>query len=197
MTYTMSSLGANERLTARIITLTLRLLVKYGKLSATALYSKITKQLPQESIAELESKGGIQEILRITRYLKSKNYITKQGRGDLATTQITEAGFNRLQELNFNHLSLDGDPWDGLWRVVTFDIPESHRTARSALRRLLKQLGFKQLHLSVWVHPLPCSDEIKFIKDKYGVHEHITLLEVTTFDEEPKFKQLFADVINA
>ena len=193
----MSSLGANERLTARIITISLRLLVKYGKLSTAALYSKIAEHLPQESMAELESKGGIKEILRITRYLKHRNYIEKEGRGGLATAQITAEGIGRLEELEFNNLSLGEEPWDGLWRVVTFDIPESHRTARSALRRLLRQLGFKQLHLSVWIHPLPCSDEIRFIRDRYGVDEHITLLEVKTFDEEQKFKQLFADIINA
>lgn len=41
--------------------------------------------------------------------------------------------------------------WDGKWRVVAFDIPETHRKARDILRRKLKNWQFEQWQKSVWV----------------------------------------------
>src|SRR5689334_11532298 len=35
--------------------------------------------------------------------------------------------------------------WDGKWRLVIFDIPESSRDKRSQVRNLLKQNNFKKL----------------------------------------------------
>lgn len=46
-------------------------------------------------------------------------------------------------------------PWDGLWRMVVFDVPEIERKARDQLRRTLKTGGFGYLQHSVWISPHP------------------------------------------
>lgn len=43
--------------------------------------------------------------------------------------------------------------WDGLWRVVIYDIPEKNRNKRDKLRKWLKRFGFAQWQISVWVSP--------------------------------------------
>lgn len=45
--------------------------------------------------------------------------------------------------------------WDGRWRLVLFDIPESHRAHRMRLCRGLRELRFGYLQNSVWVSPDP------------------------------------------
>ena len=45
--------------------------------------------------------------------------------------------------------------WDGVWRLVVFDIPESSRALRTRLRRRLKEFGFGWLQNSVWISPHP------------------------------------------
>ncbi len=46
-------------------------------------------------------------------------------------------------------------PWDGLWRMVLFDLPEARSASRTRLRRFLKQRGFGYLQNSVWITPDP------------------------------------------
>lgn len=64
--------------------------------------------------------------------------------------------------------------WDGKWRMVLFDVPESKRRFRDYLRSLLKQLGFLQWQRSVWVSPYAYGSEFR---------EHLKLLELLPFVE--------------
>lgn len=84
-----------------------------------------------------------------------------ESQGDLAGDRVhrlTEAG--RL-------LALGGqDParrwsrrWDGKWRLVIFDVPQSKASARARLRRSLADRGFGYLQNSVWITPDPLTGE--------------------------------------
>lgn len=44
-------------------------------------------------------------------------------------------------------------PWDGRWRLVLFDLPETMNKQRVRLRRVLKDLKFGYLQNSVWLSP--------------------------------------------
>ncbi|OHA65161.1 MAG: hypothetical protein A3D64_02595 [Candidatus Wildermuthbacteria bacterium RIFCSPHIGHO2_02_FULL_49_9] len=59
--------------------------------------------------------------------------------------------------------------WDKRWRLLIFDIQESKRIYREALRGKLKQLGFYQLQKSVWAHAFPCQAEVKILKEFFGL----------------------------
>jgi DNA-binding transcriptional regulator PaaX len=53
--------------------------------------------------------------------------------------------------------------WDGIWRVVTFDLPEVRHKERHRLSRALRgrQLGFLQRSVWVWPHDVqPILNEI-------------------------------------
>jgi DNA-binding transcriptional regulator PaaX len=43
--------------------------------------------------------------------------------------------------------------WDGKWRIVLFDVPETKRPIRDYLRGVLKRLGFKEFQRSMWAWP--------------------------------------------
>ncbi len=49
-------------------------------------------------------------------------------------------------------------PWDCIWRLVIFDIPEVDRRLRLQLRRNLLSSGFGCLQKSVWISPHPVDD---------------------------------------
>jgi len=44
-------------------------------------------------------------------------------------------------------------PWDGMWSLVAFSIPEQYRSARDELRKALRWLGFAPLYDGLWVSP--------------------------------------------
>ena len=52
--------------------------------------------------------------------------------------------------------------WDGKWRLIVFDIPEVARSARNALRLVLKRARFLKLQQSVWIYPHEC-DELNIL----------------------------------
>lgn len=108
--------------------------------------------------------------------------MTDNGDGTM-TAVLTEKGKRRALTFNFKKMKIKTPGvWDGLWRIVIFDIPEKHKTARLALRDKLLALGFFQCQKSVYIHPFPCEDEVEFISQffevgrfvRYGVLKHIT-----------------------
>jgi phenylacetic acid degradation operon negative regulatory protein len=51
-------------------------------------------------------------------------------------------------------------PWDGMWSLVAFSIPENNRSARDELRKDLRWLGFAPLYDGLWVAPRDRAAEV-------------------------------------
>jgi phenylacetic acid degradation operon negative regulatory protein len=49
-------------------------------------------------------------------------------------------------------------PWDGLWRLVLFDVPTQRHDLRQQLLRVLRRSHFGYLQNSVWISPDPVVD---------------------------------------
>jgi len=81
--------------------------------------------------------------------------------------------------------------WDGLWRVVVFDIPEDKKIARDVLRRRLKELGFIQLQKSVFILPYDCKKEIEVIQHAYEIWPYMSFMIVKEIDNEDKLIKRF------
>jgi DNA-binding transcriptional regulator PaaX len=94
-------------------------------------------------------------------HLQRKGYVNRAGRGQAAAFTITAVGRRQLSESDPMHWW--GRRWDGSWRVVTFDLPESRRNDRHTLWKALRarKLGFLQRSVWVWPHNLePILQEI-------------------------------------
>lgn len=188
----MSSKYTAEQLSWQIIKALLWLLKSGGKILVEEGYRFVEKQVPAKLKSQFKLKGKA-EFKRILYYSYRRGYVRKvSGSGDGAEIAITKIGEQKLTELEFQALSLTkNQKWDGKWWVLAFDIPENKRAARYQIRKLIKQLGFRQLQRSVWVHPLPCAEAIQIIKDSYGIHADLVLLKVDSFDRVEQFRYLF------
>ena len=67
--------------------------------------------------------------------------------------------------------------WDGRWRLVLFDLPESHRHKRNQLRRYLRSRGFGYLQNSVWITPDPVTEQRALIAGNTVDVESLIFLE--------------------
>lgn len=76
--------------------------------------------------------------------------------------------------LDFNKVN---GKWDGVWRVVVFDIPEENRRIRNALRLGLKMLEFKQLQKSVWISKIDCMVELRSYVRELGLKNYVLIFE--------------------
>jgi phenylacetic acid degradation operon negative regulatory protein len=68
-------------------------------------------------------------------------------------------------------------PWDGLWRMVVFDVPAGQHALRMRLHRYLRENGFGYLQNSVWITPDPLSKEREILGGGEVNVESLVLLE--------------------
>ncbi|MDZ4229346.1 MAG: CRISPR-associated endonuclease Cas2 [Patescibacteria group bacterium] len=90
--------------------------------------------------------------------------------------RLTGAGRELLLK-NFPVLQLQGKTWDGFWRIVIFDIPESKRKQRDALRRALKKMGFGRLQDSSYISPHELSQPFLDWLQAKGLPGSVIILE--------------------
>lgn len=124
-------------------------------------------------------KGDREKFKNTFYYLKRRGYLIVEKRGEQIYISLTEQGKKRAGKYQINDLRLEKPKkWDGLWRIVIFDVPELTRVKREALRGKLKELGFQIFQKSVWVHPYNCQKEIKLLREFFGLKANqLTLIE--------------------
>ena len=106
---------------------------------------------------------------------------------------ISQKGMARVARLQLDELKiLKPKRWDKKWRIVIFDVPESQRKLRDALRKRLKILGFIEFQKSVFAFPYSCEDEINILINYYNLRENVRYLESSlSYDADlRKFFQL-------
>lgn len=135
--------------------------------------------------------GGSYDDQLVRRRIASLKYNKFINTGSDSDIKITDKGLAALNNIEFEQI-VDNKPWDKQWRLVIYDIPESKRLARNKIRQLLKDLGFRQLQISVWAHPLPCLKQFKIIRDAYGIENHLLLLEINDSDTFAGLKKQFS-----
>jgi CRISPR-associated endonuclease Cas2 len=103
--------------------------------------------------------------------------------------QITKKG--ELEVLMQKSLLSHPKQWDGKWRMILFDIPESSRHLRNQLRRLLKQYGYKKLQASVFISPHPLNRAAVSFLEESGLMDYIRIVRVQEMDNDKDIRKLF------
>ena len=111
--------------------------------------------------------------------LKRSRLVILKERGEgTFLVELTERGKRKVEEMEFENLQIPKpEKWDGLWRIVLFDIPRKKNKARDALRQKLQLLGFYQLQESAWAFPYPCTKEIEFIVEFFSVYQYVHIVQ--------------------
>lgn len=86
--------------------------------------------------------------------------------------RLTQLGNDALGDLNF-----DTSKWDGIFRIVVFDIPEKQRVVRDLFRRRLKDWGFKSFQESVWVSKSNITEKLRKLIKKLGIEQWVAVVE--------------------
>ena len=86
--------------------------------------------------------------------------------------KLTEKGSNYLKIENL----LNDDKWDGKWRLVVFDIPESKRRLRNTLRQKLKEWGFKYWQKSLWASKKDIAGPLREFIQELGISDFVLVV---------------------
>lgn len=107
--------------------------------------------------------------------LRKKGLVEKTIDEGKVLLKLTEAG----QEWVFLKKAEELIAWDGIWRIVIFDIPEKHARVRDKLRRRLKEWGFNQWQKSVWASKKSVTDHLRKLVKDLKVEDWVLVIEST------------------
>jgi len=106
--------------------------------------------------------------------------------------EITEKGKKMLLRAEAEKMKIKATKkWDGIWRLVGFDISRKHNKMRDALRDRLRKIGMRQLQESLFVCPYPCEEEIKFWASLYFASPYIRIIRAKEIEGEEELKKFF------
>ncbi len=137
----------------------------------TSLSSDILRFLSEKNGVVLFSefpqlKNYSEENMRMTLWrLEKKNLIEKRGRAYV----ISPFGKKYVEERK------KPDRWDGKWRILMFDIPESERNTRIWFRAQLVRLGYEAIQHSIFISKTPLP---QFLLEEMGVRNILQYVRV-------------------
>ncbi len=159
---------------------------------------KILSEKPAIALSELASKFPSQSSVkanyalnRSIRGLKEAGLVESLSSGREQYARLTTEGKKKATSLKLeNESTVLNLSWDGKWRIILLDLPESRKSERESLRYLLKKAGFVCLKNSAWISPYPFEHLFGNIKKDLGLTTEIMILVSESIDEETQ-KELF------
>ena len=125
----------------------------------------------ERALLGLEQQG---KVVRVTKNGKQGYMITKKGELDAARKRFDEYAFPASK----------GRYWDGKWRLLFFDIPETKKFVRQLLRSKLVELGFYRLQDSVFIFPYPCAEFVSLAHQAWQLDKYMKIAIVSEIDED-------------
>lgn len=131
-------------------------------------------KLSQEKFRAARKQGYFRRVLK--RLEKQSVISWKEYDGEMALA-LTEKGKRKLLRYNVENMPMHvNNRPDGLYRIITFDIPENKKRAREIFRSKLKELGCIPLQKSVFVSVRECKDTIDFLRYSLEIQSHVTYI---------------------
>ncbi len=127
--------------------------ISVGDLLVASLISgRSARLLSQNAFAR--AKERYENKLALER-LERCGYAGHKRRNGKTVFFATEEGKRALSMVYQQHAGREKYPgrWDGSWRIISYDFPETERSFRNSLRHVLEKAGFLQIQKSVWVFP--------------------------------------------
>ena len=128
------------------------------------------------------------------RYFRRRGYV-RVAKDAVGNTEIrlTNLGREQVVRQALGDLKIQWqDRWDGIWRIVLFDIPERNKWAREGMRESLKRMGFYPLQKSTFIFPYPCRDEVMFLRSLYGIGNAVRFIETSSLETDHDAKEFFS-----
>ena len=147
-------------------------------------------------LGTMKKIGFITHPRQIESIKRSRDTLIKRGLLENKNEQlkITQGGKRylfRCLSLGDNKELNKNKKWDGKWRVIIFDVPESRRFDRTNIRLALVSIGFMRLQDSVWVYPYSCENIISLLKAETETGENVLYMIVEAIENDEPIKKYF------
>ena len=149
--------------------------------------SLVLPNLPQALKFYKSSKKTYNHLKRIINTLRSKNLIILSGE----KIYLSKRGQEIAKKIETEEIVIKRTDWDGLWRIVAWDIPEKNKKERDYFRQKLDNLGFYRIQASMWVIPFECKQEIAIIAQHLKLSPYVMYLLTDKLPNQNKLIQIF------
>ncbi len=107
-----------------------------------------------------KTKGTLSAMMREGLIEKSQTNPNDQNSNNQNQYKLTEKGYGVLC-LQFPFFRFLKEEWDGRWRVISYEIPETKREIRDRFRREMRGWGLGPWHRSFWLTPHPIIENLR------------------------------------
>lgn len=132
------------------------------------------------------------------KFNKEKYYLKRHGfikidalAKDKLEIVLSQRGLQKALGIAFKDFKLRRPEPDGDWRVVMFDIPRKYNWARDIFRQKLRELGFYQFQMSVFILPYPCEREVGLLSAVLNISHFVRIIKTKDFSELEHLKEFF------
>ena len=123
--------------------------------------------------------------------LKKAGFINIKGKSFLLSLEGRQEALSAFINAEINIYLEKKHVWDGKWRMVFFDIPETKRQYRDYLRNLLKLIGFKEFQRSIWIYPYKVPAFLKELLYEEETRDRIRFITTEHIDNDQDLKAKF------
>ena len=160
----------------------LKILSENRALSVPELTDEVIKDTPET--AKNDRKKTQYAVNRSLRGLVETGAIERHFSGQNDYARLSQSGRKKATTLKLESETALLPNWDGQWRIILLDLPESRKSEREALRYLLKKAGFTCLKNSAWISPFPFEHLFMNIKKDLGLTTEMMVIVTSTLDPE-------------
>jgi hypothetical protein len=104
---------------------------------------------------------------------------------------LSEKGKLRALNIRFRRLSDKKEHWDKKWRMVAFDIPNTYRKGRDAIRYRLRSGGFYELQESMFIYPFDCEREVRDFVALFKLEKYVRFALLDFIDGQDSLIKMF------
>lgn len=173
----------------------------YNSFSATKTILAILWHLRQGNVAQFlahpyarifsRSRNRNTYQTTLTR-LKKEGMVVKKGRGIFRLSSVGEkAAMFAYIDGEAKTFQRKAEKWDGVWRIIFFDIPEKKRHYRDFLRVVLKAIGFKEFQQSVWIYPHQVPSFLKDLLFEENIKRYTRFISAERIDFDQDLRRIF------
>lgn len=175
--------------TSKIQSIVLQAIATAGILGVALLAPNALKIINKLGLKNTSVRNSKRSISNSRNNLIKKGLITYSKNGYLTLTPI---GIKILGKIRIKNFRIQKPKkWDKKWRVLIFDIKETHKKIRDEMRMTLTQIGFIKLQNSVWVYPYDCEDYITLLKTDFKMGKEILYIIADTIENEKPLLKYF------
>lgn len=131
-------------------------------------------------------------LQRTLKRLKKQKLVDFDLEDDKIVVKLTGQGKKKILKYSLASLEIKRPiVWDRKWRLIIYDVPNEKRKSADLFSQTLRDLGMYRMQKSVFLCPFPCENEVEFLREFYGIGEHVWILMVSNFENDKIFREYF------